>query len=129
MATFDAILQKMRPGAEYSNVDGTLAGVIWAGGVALPTQEEFDAAEAALAVPQTVRAGDFVTALHELDWINDVKAAVAAAGGLAEDLWMHASTFERGHSLVAQIGTAIGKTSAELDQLFVRAAEIGRESQ
>ena len=126
MATFDAILQKLRPGAEYRNIDSTLASVRWPTGVTPPTQEEFDAAAAALAVPQSVRAGDFVTALYQLGWIADVKAAVAAAGGLAEDLWLHAASFERDHPMVAQIGAAIGKTSADLDELFLLAYAIGK---
>lgn len=77
-------------------------------------------------IPDRVPAGDFVTALYQLGWLGDVKAAIAAAGGLAEELWLHASTFERRHPLVAQIGTAIGKTSADLDELFLLAEAIGR---
>lgn len=80
-----------------------------------------------IVIPDRVPAGDFVTALYQLGWLGDVKAAIAAAGGLAEELWLHASTFERGHPLVAQIGAAIGKTSADLDELFLLADEIGHQ--
>jgi hypothetical protein len=73
-------------------------------------------------VPQTASAGDFMRALYELGWYDDAKAAVEAAGGLAQILWDRAATFERGHALVAQIATAINKTSDDLDALFRKAA-------
>jgi hypothetical protein len=73
-------------------------------------------------IPQTASAGDFMRALYELGWYDDAKAAVEAAGGLAQILWDRAATFERGHALVAQIATAINKTSDDLDALFRKAA-------
>lgn len=76
-------------------------------------------------IPSVVPAGDFVVALHQLGWIDDVKAAVAQAGAMAEDLWMHASTFERGHPMLLQVAQAIGKTSDDLDRLFLTAKAVG----
>jgi hypothetical protein len=46
MTTFDQILQSLRPGMGYSNVNGTLPGVRWDVGVSAPTQQEFDLAVA-----------------------------------------------------------------------------------
>lgn len=72
-------------------------------------------------VPQTASAGDFIRALYEFGWLEDVKKAVAAADGLAAELWARSATFERGHALVLQIARAIGKTEADLDALFRKA--------
>jgi hypothetical protein len=115
-------------------------GVIWSrnacqqiglDGQPLPDQEylEDDAPELialreaeANPVPRTAAAGDFMRALYELGWYDDAKAAVEAAGGLAQILWDRAATFERNHPLVAQTATAIGKTPDDLDDLFRKAA-------
>jgi hypothetical protein len=120
MSTFDQILQRLRPNVRYSNRDGTLANVVWEEGVVPPTQEEYDAEEISALIPQEALSGDFIHALHDLGWINDVKAAVAAAGGLAEDLFLHASKYERHHPLMLQIAQAIGKDSDDLDELFLK---------
>ena len=69
-------------------------------------------------VPATASSGNFIRALHELEWIGAVKVAVAQVDGLAEDLWLHAAEFERRHPMVLQIAQAIGKTSDDLDELF-----------
>jgi hypothetical protein len=89
----------------------------------------WEAARAEAMKPKHVPAGDFVAALYQLGWLEDVKAAVAAAGGLAAELWAHASSFERNHPLVAQIATAIGKSQADLDSLFLLAQQIGAARQ
>ena len=87
--------------------------------------EAWEAARAEAMKPKRVAAGDFVTALYQLGWLEDVKTAVTAAGGLALELWNHAATFERDHPLVAQIATAIDKTETDLDDLFSLAHQIG----
>lgn len=84
-----------------------------------------EAALAATLVPREALSGDFKRALYELGWYDDVAAAAAAAGGLAKVLWEGASRFERHHPLVVQIATAIGKTSADLDALFVKTTTYG----
>jgi len=73
-------------------------------------------------VPASASAGDFMRALYDLGWYDDAKAAVAAAGGLAEILWDRAAKFERDDPLLAQVATAISKTSTDLDALFTKAA-------
>ena len=47
------------------------------------------------------------------------------AGGRAKVLWDGAPKFERHHPLVNQIATAIGKTQADLDDLFIKSATYG----
>jgi hypothetical protein len=73
-------------------------------------------------VPQTASSGDFMRALYDLGWYDAAKAAVASVGGLAQILWDRAAIFERQHPMVAQIATAIGKTSDDLDNLFRKTA-------
>jgi hypothetical protein len=73
-------------------------------------------------VPSISSAGDFMRALYELGWYDDVSAAVQGAGSLAKILWERAASFERRHPLVGQIAQAIGKTDADLDDLFRKAA-------
>ena len=69
-------------------------------------------------VPQVATSGDFVAALSDLGWYADVDAAANAAGGKALALWKHASAFESNHPMVISIAQAIGKTDADLDELF-----------
>lgn len=84
-----------------------------------------EAALAASLVPREALSGDFKRALYELGWYDDVVSAVTTAGGLAKVLWDGASKFERHHPLVTQIATAIGKTSADLDDLFLKTMTYG----
>lgn len=72
-------------------------------------------------IPQTASSGDFIKALYELDWLTDVDAAVAQADPLSRRLWERASIFERQNSMLIAVATAIGKTSEDLDALFVKA--------
>jgi hypothetical protein len=78
-------------------------------------------------VPLTASAGDFMRALIELDWYSSVNAAVAALnpstanGKLAQVQWSRAAIFKREHPLLLQIAAAIGKTSEDLDDLFLLA--------
>lgn len=74
------------------------------------------------AVPAAASSGDFVAALVDLDWYDDVDAAATRAGGKALALWRHANSFERYHPIVRGIAAAIGKTEADLDALFIKSA-------
>lgn len=73
-----------------------------------------------VSVPTECGAGDFMRALYELGWYNDVHTAAEATGGLARLLWRRANKFERHHPLVTQIATVVGKTQADLDTLFLK---------
>lgn len=87
------------------------------------TEQEFASWQAALAatVPDQISAAKLLRQLAEDGDLPAVDAAVSAAGGLAKRLWDRASHFERSDPLVAAIGTAIGKTSRQIDELFARA--------
>lgn len=80
---------------------------------------------APLPVPAIASAGDFMRALIELGWFDAVEAAIAAVPGdegkLLRALWTRAAVFERHNPRVLQIAAAIGKTSADLDDLFLLA--------
>jgi hypothetical protein len=78
-------------------------------------------------VPEFARSGDFFHALIDLGWYDAAKAVVdslaasgTADGKLAKVLWDHASRFERHHPIVLAVAQAIGKTSADLDALFLK---------
>jgi len=77
------------------------------------------------AVPPTATSGNFMRALLELGWYDDIEAAVdllvsahPVQGKLAKILWTRASVFERYHPMVIQIASMIDKTSEDLDALF-----------
>jgi hypothetical protein len=106
--------------------DGSIYGLWavrqWEGQEELPDDHaEVAAFRAAVPTPGAASAGDFMRALYELGWYDDVSAAVTAAGGLPKILWNRASVFERNHPMVIAIATAIGKTSDDLDELFRKA--------
>ena len=126
MFPFDQTLQSLRPGAGYSNPDNTLANVKWEPGVSAPTQQEFDAAFAALAnpVPKVVAAGAMIRALTQLGKLDAVDAAVAKASPLSQRLWARAASFPRSDPQVIAIATAIGMTTADLDALYRLAATL-----
>src|SRR3979411_3302938 len=89
MATFTDALIYLRPGANFSNKDDTLAGLRWdTPGVVPPTQQEFDAAFAALAnpVPKVVAAGSMIRALTQLGKLDAVDAAGPKASPLPHRL-------------------------------------------
>jgi hypothetical protein len=73
---------------------------------------------AALTVQQQVPVANFVRALDQKGLLTQVTAAVDAAGDLAKALWLQSSYFRRDDPLVAQIGAAVGQSSAQLDDLF-----------
>lgn len=88
------------------------------------TVEEVAAWQAArdAAVPASVRSGQLILALDQVGKLDAVKAVVAAAGGLAADLWLHASQFDRADPLLQQLGQAAGMTSEDIDAVFRLAA-------
>lgn len=124
--TFDQILQSLRPRVNYSNPDGTLANVKWDAGVSAPTQQEFDAAVAALVnpAPKVVAAGSMIRALSQLGKLAAVDGAVAKADPLSQRLWARAASFPRSDPQVIAIATAIGMTAADLDALYTLAATL-----
>jgi hypothetical protein len=125
MATLTDALVYLRPGVAFANVDGTLGAVRWeTPGVTPPTADEVAAAVAHLdnPVPPEVKAGQLIRALDELGLLATVDAAVAQADPLTQRLWARASTFPRNDPLLLSFAQSIGKTSADLDNIFRLAA-------
>ena len=63
-------------------------------------------------------------ALLAVDLLDDVEAAVAAAGRAAQIEWEYATDVQRNHPLIAAVQAAKGLTDADVDQLFISAAEM-----
>lgn len=75
-------------------------------------------------VPGQVSAGQFLRALNQQGLLAAVDAAVAQADTLTQRLYSRAPFFLRNDPEVTAIATAIGKTSADLDNLFRLAATL-----
>lgn len=73
-------------------------------------------------VPAQVSAGQLIKALGELGLLVAVDAAVAQADAMTQRLWARAAFFPRNDPVVVATGGALGKTSAELDDIFRLAA-------
>lgn len=113
--TFDEVLQKLRPGAEYRNTDGTLAGVAWADGVTPPTQAEYDAV--LTAPPANITPLQLRRALDKADKRAAVEAYVAQAGQGVKDAWEYASSIEIDDPLLVSAAAALGVNLADLFRL------------
>lgn len=74
-------------------------------------------------VPQIVTRAQFKLALLDLGLLTAVESLVAGSGDQALQInWAERLEFERNHPLVIATATALGKTDAEIDALFVLAA-------
>lgn len=79
-------------------------------------------------VPQSVAMSSFQLILDE---IGEYDNAVALIDSLpmpdkrkAQILWKSANTVERANPFVASLGAAMGKTEAEIDDIFIQAATL-----
>jgi hypothetical protein len=127
MATFTDALIYLRPGADFSNRDNTLAGVRWdTPGIVPPTQQEVDAAFVALGnpVPKKVMAGQLIRALSQLGLLATIDAAVAKADALTQRLWARAATFPRNDPLLLSFAPTVNLAAADLDNIFRLAATL-----
>jgi hypothetical protein len=77
-----------------------------------------------IVVPGQVSKMQACLALHAAGLLDDVEAAVAGAGGTTAIYWANASYLHRDHPVVLGLATALGLTSAQVDDLFVAAAQI-----
>lgn len=76
-------------------------------------------------VPLSVPAVNGKLALAQAGLLPTIKTMMAGADD-ATQIWWDASTeFQRSHPMVIGIGTALGLTSAQIDDLFRAAAGIG----
>ena len=74
--------------------------------------------------PQSVSPRQARLALNAAGLLDKANTAVNAAGGATLISWEYASVFLRSDPLIAQIGTSLGLTSAQIDALFVQAATL-----
>jgi len=73
-------------------------------------------------VPQTVSRAQFILALLDLDLLDEVETAIAAADRATQINYKERLEFERTYPLVMTMAAALGKTAAEVDALFMLAA-------
>ena len=57
-------------------------------------------------------------ALLQLGLLDDVESVVAAADRATQIMWRHAVAFERAHPAWDVMGAVMGKTAADIDDLF-----------
>lgn len=79
-------------------------------------------AEPPVQVPQFVTMRQARLALLSVNLLDDVEAAVAAAGRAAQIEWEYATEVQRTHPLIAAVQQAQGLSDAQIDALFVAAA-------
>lgn len=56
--------------------------------------------------------------------LSTVEQMITDIGGAAKIEWEYATEYNRTHPMVIQLGTALGMTSEQLDQVFITAATI-----
>jgi hypothetical protein len=127
-----------------SNGTVTLAGISWDGvtpyaspdgGTLIPSDtanvgDTYDGTTFTAApppppsVPATVTAAQLKMALQAAGILAAVSAAVAASPDpLVAIYWGNASSFDRADARVAALGAAAGQTPAQMDAIFVAAAQ------
>lgn len=118
-------ISALRPGAQWSLRGPTLADLEWHDDTqAAPTQSEVDAQIAKDAVPTPVTPRQARLALLQQGLLDKVQAAVTAAGGATQITWEYATMIDRHDDLITTLGTSLGLTSAQIDQLFQLASTL-----
>jgi len=74
--------------------------------------------EAPNIVPQTVSPLQMRRALTELGLRTDVENAVETLDQDAKDAWQYATEIHRNNGIIAQVATALNKTTEDIDNLF-----------
>lgn len=120
-----------REGATIVGFDGTLADLGRVGNLPEGYPEgaaDFRAYAApqgtSPVVPATVTRAQAKIALLRAGLLENVKAAVSAAGGEVEIWFADAPTWERANAYVVALGAELALTTAQIDALFVQAAQI-----
>jgi len=75
-------------------------------------------------VPQSVSPRQARLALNQQGLLDQVNAAVTAAGGATLITWEYATQINRSDPMIAALSTQLNLTSAQLDQLFQLAATL-----
>lgn len=91
-----------------------------------PVAPEPTEAEKLAAWRETAKVSRFQAraALFAAGKLAAVEAVVAATGGLAAIAWADASEFRRNSPTIAALAAGAGLTDADLDALFIAAAQI-----
>lgn len=75
-------------------------------------------------VPTSVTARQFRLALNQLSLRSAIDAAVAAADQNTKDTWEYSNVFERDNPMLLAMATALGKTTEEIDAVFILASTL-----
>ncbi len=75
-------------------------------------------------IPAEVSRFQARAALHIAGLLPSIEAALAAADPLAQIAWADAQVFRRDSPTIAALAAAIGMTEAQIDALFIQAAQI-----
>ena len=78
----------------------------------------------AATVPSVVSRAQFILALLQIDLLDEVESAIAAADRATQINYKERLEFERSFPLIATMAAVLGKTDAEVDALFVLAATL-----
>jgi len=130
MSNMIKAIAALRPGVDFANLNGTLAGIRWDNpppGFVPPTQEEVDAAIARADVPAEVWAGAMMRALNALGLLAQVDQIVAASNDLLmQKLWARAAAFRRDDPMIAAVGASVDPpwSESDLDDLFRLAGSL-----
>ena len=75
-------------------------------------------------VPQVVSRAQFILALLQLDLLDEVEAAIAQADRATQINYKERLEFERSFPLISTMAAVLGKTEAEIDNLFLLASTL-----
>ena len=75
-------------------------------------------------VPVTVSRLQLLVALSSAGLLDQVKAAVAQAGGTVQIVWDNANAFDRSSAMLNQMAAGLGLSSSSVDDLFRVAGAI-----
>lgn len=105
-------------GANWVADESAQIGYLYVDGVFVPPPEP------APTIPQVVSRAQFILALLQIELLDEVEAAIAAADRATQINYRERLEFERGFPLIATMAAVLGKTNAEIDGLFVLAATL-----
>ena len=104
-------------------IDGATGGIgwLWDGQTLTPPPAPPDPEPA---IPTSVTMRQARLALLSVGLLDDVEAAVAAAGRAAQIEWEYATEVRRDHPLIAAVQQAQGMADTDIDNLFIEAAKL-----
>lgn len=121
------------PGAQYggsvtANTREAFDGIRWDDTRPRPTWEELQSVVIPAPVPQSITRRQARLALLQAGHLSAVESAIASiadpAQQMAARIEYENATWERANPWVDQLGQAIGLSVADIDQLFITAANL-----